>query len=870
MANELTEQIRRAVWEYPDTAMNSTQYGGEWKRKDSAREWHGGRVRITRAPSGNLYLHGNHGSGMAGTSTPLIDFLMNEWNTDTTETVRRLCEMYGIALEWTEEQRTQYRQRKVAQVVAPVLVNAAQDGANQTTQGVQYLNGRGCDTHTGAFGLLTAQSIAEARNAVLTANIDGVTPATVDADLSALGVTAQRMATHPVVIPNTTDGIVNGFAFRKVTQGGDSPKYLFSKGLQRGAYSGTLSDGVQAVIVEGQLDALRLRTLGVPNVIAIGGAKPSDTLRDLLRRHHITDVVYIPDVEYKDGKRRTDLEDRAVECLRTMDDTESGYSVAGVRVARIPVEQGADLNTYKRDADDYGRTHTAQDVRNLIDAAPFWFIDSLQRLEAELNATTGVIDTSRTLNRIREIYAGISDPLQRGMFRKYVESGTDTIYKTLGVDTHTLEQLDEINRNRAFREDMKDGAEALAKAAQTGDADRMAAAVSNLNETLNRGRGTREEWDAQLSQGWDAVAEMIATQPEPIKTKWRLGRDEVDAYGKRFKPYGQIELWADDITVFCAPTSHGKTMILFQILLDLVRADLNTGKNKKYLFVSREEQPRQLALRALNVWISRKVLKTGTRRAALRDTLRGNRPVDYTDKEFEKLQSEIEEYKNNVFPRLALVHTDGSAESIAANVVHYTEAFRRDGVELGAVFVDYFQLLESDTPNRMRNYELKTVCTVLKQAAGRSGIPFVVAAQLNRDATKNGIDDVELSNIGEGADIERIAHDVYMMWQIRERDKGINIDTDKNGKESYKKDVGQRARRLFSKDQIGEYTPYVGHIYVERLKAREGVTGLWGLLPYDGESGQIDETRDAPAPVGTAPATDGNSNNNFIDDNLPY
>ena len=850
MANEITEQIRAALWTDPQTAMNGTRYAGEWRRKGNAWEWQRGQVRLTRTASGNIYLHGNTGSGMAGTDTALFDFLALEWNTDTPDTVRRLCDLYRIELELTQEQRDQYRRRKVAAAVAPVLIQAAKDNAQ--AEGVQYLNGRGFSASTGAFGLLTVQSIAEAKNAALQANLEGVTAQTINADFVALGLTESRAQTHPVVIPNTTDGTVNGFCFRKVTQGGETSKYLFSQGLERGAYCDRLTDGGRVIVVEGQLDALRLLSLGAGDVVALGGAAPGEKLLELLRRHHKTDVVYIPDVEYKDGKRKTELERRAVEKLRTMSDPESGYAVASVRVAHLPVVPGADLTDWKQDADSWGRTATAQDVRELTDGAEYWFLHALHDLEAETykEAAEGTLDGARTMNKAREIYAAVTDPLQKGLFRLYVTADeTKGFYCELGIDAHTLEQLDDLNRNTAFRKDMQDGAERLAKATESGDPDRMAAAVSNLNETLNRGRGTRDEWEAQLSQDWESVAGMVAKQPEPIKTKWALGRDTRDEYGAGWTKYGQVELWADDITVFCAPTSHGKTMILFQTMLDLVREDITAGRVRRYLFVSREEQPRQLALRALNVWIDRRTLKPGTRRAALRDALRGVCPFGYSDTEFKALRSAIDQYKNHVFPRLALVHTDGSAESIAGNIDHYKTQFERGGYELGGVFVDYFQLLNSDTPNKMRNYELKTICDALKQAAGRSGVPFVIAAQLNREALRDGVDGVTLANIGEGADIERIAHDVYMMWQTDKTRKDTYIETNKSGKESYRGTAGARARRLFSTDQLGEHTPLIGKIYIERLKAREGVTGLWALLPYDGESGQIDTPETATQTV---------------------
>lgn len=841
MANEITEKIRAAVWYEPQPAMNETQYSGEWRRRNNAWEWQRGKVRLTRTASGNIYLHGNTGSGMAGTNAALFDFLANEWHADTADTVRRLCELYHIELELTQEQREQWRRRKVAAAVAPVFVKAAQ--TETQAAGVEYLKKRGFSADTGVFGLLTPQSIEEAKKAAQSANINGLTAETLEADFSALGLTAQRAQSHPVVIPNSTDGNVNGFCFRKVEQGGESPKYLFSQGIERGAYCERLTDGGRVVIVEGQLDALRLRMLGAGDVVAVGGATPGDKLLELLRRHNKTDVVYLPDIEYKDGKRKTELERRAVGRLRTMSDTESGYFVACVRVAHFPIEPGADLSDYKMDADLWGRSATPDDLRRLLDGAEMWFFNELHYIEEAAHAANNrgeTINGAEIQQRVREIYANIPDVFQRGLLRRYIEEGRG-FYGVFGIDKEALEQLEETTRAKSLATEIQTGAANLERAAESGDVERMAAAAAAINETLNRGRGTRAEWDEQLAQSWEQAAEMVANQPEPIKTKWALGRDNSNEYGREWKKYGQVDLWADDITVFCAPTSHGKTMVLFQTALDLVRADIEAGRVRKYLYISREEQPRQLILRALNVWLKPGTLKPGTRRAALRDALRGVCPAGYSEQEFLFLRAAIDYYETNVFPRLALVHTDGSAESITANIDYCKNLFSRSGYELGGVFIDYFQLMTSDTPNRLRNYELKTICDLLKQAAGRAGVPFVIAAQLNREALRDGVDGVTLANIGEGADIERIAHDVYLVWQTDKTRKDTYIETNQSGKERFKNVAGARARRLFVQS-LDNYTPRNGYLYVERLKAREGVTGLWALLPYDGESGQIYET----------------------------
>ena len=56
---------------------------------------------------------------------------------------------------------------------------------------------------------------------------------------------------------------------------------------------------------------------------------------------------------------------------------------------------------------------------------------------------------------------------------------------------------------------------------------------------------------------------------------------------------------------------------------------------------------------------------------------------------------------------------------------------------------------------------------------------------------------------------------------------------------------GIRSRRLFTRGELGRPETVElkkGYLYVEQLKARDGVTGGWGLLPFNGERGAIGET----------------------------
>jgi hypothetical protein len=420
-----------------------------------------------------------------------------------------------------------------------------------------------------------------------------------------------------------------------------------------------------------------------------------------------------------------------------------------------------------------------------------------------------------------------------------------------------LRDVDELQRDTEANNRTKDGAAALNKALQEGASpERIRAIVRELNDavTLN----TRDEWNAQLNTPFAEELKAIEEQPDTLKTKWEVGT--VNKEGKYFK-HDNIEFYPADIEVFCAPTSHGKTMILFQSVMDLIATT-----DKTYLYVSCEENKRQLLERALNVYIDVPTTENGqdanggycfkaqTRKKTIKAVIRGDvPPYEYADfmgrsEHYDALSKQIRErirrYETDVFPRLKLIHTEAAIESICTNIARSVEELRGRGVDVGGVFVDYMQLLTTDARNYSRHDELKDICKALKDCAARTELPIVIAAQLNREVLKQGIDSITVANIGEGADIERIAHDIYLVWQIDKTQESLYTQTDGEGNATINpRNLNVRSSRIFTRGGMGrnERELKKGFIYIERMKARDGKTEGWGLLPYDGERGYIGE-----------------------------
>lgn len=831
------------------------QRGGDYDER--------GKIRLLSVADGaniTVFYNGASRPEKCDVFTYLADFVLH--TSGFRETLERCATLYGLTLQYTNEEREALGRQQLAREVAPSLIEALRSNpsgaAGRYLTNVRDLN---IDNH---FGELTDASIQRA--------VEGLKmrgKAYNPDDFKALGLTVERAnAGYNLVIPYRTNGVVTGFAFRNVKEQHNGPKYLYSTGMKRGAYCDALPIGEPVVFAEGMLDAVRLTQSGVKNVVAMGGAQLTDHAARLLRSRGIEQITYVPDVEFNaEGKQRTDIIRRAIDAFLTAK-VDGEPVVRNLLLAELPAGSGGqDLRGLKVDADTYGKVYGAAALAEVVelDAVPSWQweIVDLLRWAKETDAADGTVNISAFQSKFDAIYTRCGNVFERERVKQYIDTHNRAVFRAFGVTPQALTDRDEWNRNRDYNNRVKAAAAELSKAVEDGaNPSTVGEIVAKLADAQTT--NTRDEWERQLNETFADELDAIRNQPDTLTTKWVLGNLNPQ---RQFIPYEKIEFWPADITVFCAPTSHGKTMILFQSALDLVRTT-----NKTYLFVSCEENKRQLTERALNAFIDIEntpdgktatgapCFISGTRKRTIKAIIRNAAPPqEYTFLTFEDnddydrltahVNAEINRYAEQVRPRLKFVHSDATAESITANVNHTVDDLRAAGVEVGGVFVDYMQLLTSDGKNFSRTDELKGVCKALKSCAARLEIPVIIAAQLNRAVLADGIDAVTVANIGEGADIERIAHDIYFVWQVdkTKKDRYFRTEAPKGGGEAVTKwnytEAKDRANRIFTHNELfpDQRELKRGYIYVEQMKARDGKTDGWGLFPFNGERGYIGE-----------------------------
>lgn len=891
--------VLKAFWENPERVFNFPfRENGKMLSNLKADNMPAGAIRLSKNEIGaeivGVRVFGNSGSGIAGIATKgkpgieLFDYLetyilhtVGYW-----DTLQKVAELCGVKIEFSKEEHKKIRREQLARELIPSFIEALRKNPNGET--ATYLTGvRGLQPDGVHFGELTADSLKNAlellKNKNITYNND---------DLTALHLTtAKAAAGYTLVMPYYRNGRIVGLKLRNTRKGFTGNKYLNPDEMETGGYCDALTPGEPALLVEGEMDAIRLIQAGQPNVVALCGATLNDTTARVLKSRGITDVTYIPDHEFTpDQKPIKSTIQQAVDSLltKTVDDERV---IRHVKVAELPTpadmftsdkykisKSNGELKKYKTDADTF--VQDGGNITNVLaDAVPWWAWELGELTNTAIERETAQGENATTTpewfaDHFDAIYNRVTSPYDREQLKRYIT--TQPEYEQLGITPDVLDDVDGLKRIKQYNDAVRAAASDLNKAVENGaNPVQVGEAVAKLSEA--QGQNTRDEWNKQLNQTFADELDAIRNQPDTLKTNWKLGG--IMKSTKTFKAYAGIEYWPADITVYCAATSHGKTAVLFQSAFDLIKRE----PNKTYLYVSCEENKRQLIERALNVYIDIQTTEDGrtveapnvepgqycfieqTRKKTIKAVLRGDvAPDEYTGpgdimgncEHYNALTKQIQywvrRYEQEIRPRLLFVHTDGTAESIAANVEYFARKYEREGVEIGGVFIDYMQLLTSDAGGYSRHDELKDVCKALKRVAANTELPVIIASQLNRNVIVNGIDAVTLANLAEGADIERIAHDVYLIWQTDKTKVDEYLTYPKNQKPNnneapepvpvwdYAK-AKDRANRIFYKNELrpNQRTLKEGYLYIEQMKARDGKTGVWGLFPFDGERGHI-------------------------------
>lgn len=609
-------------------------------------------------------------------------------------------------------------------------------------------------------------------------------------------------STYKLVFPYRLGGTIKGMIFRSINPGtepGQKYKKVFvSEKAENSFY--LKMQGEEATMVEGEICALRASYVGVPNVFAIGNKTLKKDVIEKIAERGIKRVNILLDADQK----ATEEEIRHYGDIQT---AINHIKEAGMEPYICSFPYDGD----KVDVDDYLRTHTGEELKQLIKdaaSAPLWLCE---RLSENIKKQQGQTGKDKLLNeylrQFSEIY-NTASPLDRA--RILMKAAKDA-----GLPEEALKA--EADSREAARQ--KKEAEAIAndvlRLTKEGSVEE---AISLMKEKLPglTQAATEEEFikDLELPTLED-LRKRRRERPTGLKTGY--------SFKGKFYEYPFI-LPSGGLTLICGQTSHGKSRMLENLALQIAQNE----EEGSVIYFTFEEDEVAVEIQMLNIYANIEITSEGNNLYTLNEYYSGS--TQYfkagTLEEFKRKEASFDKLLTSGKLRILAKYND--ATRLANAIRSYSK-----NTKVKAVFVDYVQLMRlTGTRALNRKDELRDVCEILKDVAKDTRLPIVLAAQLNRSAASPV--DMSCQNLADAADIEHAANVVMLLWNSAVKPKakeGNTYYTDRA-----KGTLSPEAQRL---EEMGFEMGRPGKLYAVLDKNRGGERYVDAVLDFDMNTGYI-------------------------------
>jgi len=603
-------------------------------------------------------------------------------------------------------------------------------------------------------------------------------------------------STHTITIPYRSGGTIKGFKFRTVT--GANPKYLNSAGLDR--ISGFfnllgIKGNKDIVIVEGELDSLHATAKGIENIVAIGGSGISpDQVKDAIKRGAKSFTICF---DREPGKE--------IETLKK--------SIAGIEtilnegVNRIYIAELPEIGNSKTDPDSFINSEGIEKFKEILSQALTYYDYKLQSIILKYAG----IETKRDLHpreiedmldEVVDAASNITEPIHRDQFKKTFISLPEI--NQLGINEEslsiTLDRIISVRDKKEQRNDFSKLLDEVNNLQKEGSTDKAIERLTGrIKEIKLKDRAT-EFSSLLISTKEDEMRSRLVNKPDSLNSGYTIAGEEL------LLPSGAI-------SIFAAPTSHGKTTLLINTALNVAK----TYDDKEILFFSYEEDRDSIVINALNTFLefdislnNRKTLKsyftTGSTQFIKTDVR------DYFKAKKDLFFSELIEDR-----RLNINYSSYDSDTLIEAI-----RYLHKNTSIGAVFIDYIQLLnlpKGKYKTYSRQEEIKEICIALKDLAVETGLPIILGSQFNREVVNQLR--LHATKLGEAGDIERIANLIVGFWNNNFKPLGTPAE-------------------LSEISQMG--CDNRNTLYAKVLKNRGGVVEVDEILNFKGNTGKINNS----------------------------
>lgn len=746
---------------------------------------------ITGVDRSRPYAISDHSQGTKG----LLNFYMERNSLSFRDALDQIADICKIErFQWTERSDKERKEQENRQNALSLFVNNLWKDREEARKVLDYLHARGWtdeDIKKGELGLITPD----------------LRPLLADADSYFFKVDgAETGQTHLLAIPFRTASRILGFKFREMGVK-TGQKYLNSRGTKKNEGLFGLGFGVKdAVIVEGELDALHAQVRGESNVVATTGSGITlSQAEDAIRRG---------------VKRFTLLFDRDEAGKKFVKDSLSLLESMGVEVYVASLPDG-----YK-DTDEYLARNTIEEWRrNLLESSissyMFHYDEAIRKYIEIANEHNGELFDKERISLFEEIEAILTTPyllshphLKEQIFRA-VEEQADGLQITLSEFRGWIAQSSDRKRKEAQETRVKNRVEEISRLQREGKTED---ALGLMRRTIEESEQEThsERISAYLHQDIDSIFTAMRNRPEGIKTNIKT----LNGY--------RVILPSGGLSVIGAPTGHGKSKVLISLALDT----LDNGEEGTILYLTYEEAQDAVICQVLNAYADldlttqyenrRKGIKRGNLQTIkeyfrtgsdryIKDARRGT--FHAKEKEF------ISRLKSG---EMAIIRprTDFSSELCAI-----IKSAVMEGMKIKGVFIDYIQRLYlPDAKVKVRTDELKVIMSDLDTTAQETGLPIVMGAQMKRETVSP--DAMTNQDIADSGWIERTASEVILLWSNKERPKN-----DPQGKEL------EKINRLYPDLALGTK----GKLFARLTKSRmfSDLSEAYAILDIDGNTGRV-------------------------------
>lgn len=311
---------------------------------------------------------------------------------------------------------------------------------------------------------------------------------------------------------------------------------------------------------------------------------------------------------------------------------------------------------------------------------------------------------------------------------------------------------------------------------------------------------------------------------------------------------------ADDLTLICGYTSHGKSKVLQNLFLKMAYDPTEKGR---FIFVSYEEGKGAILRQFVNIRLNNDLRdnEEETNVEAIGKYLNtGAKSCNGHADEIKKTLNDLDAM--GISGRIYIEETNASTttEVLAEALRQQIDQYKDSATPVRAVFIDYVQLLTLEDGAKLTPMiVLKDVALILHGLAKDTQTAIVCGAQLQREKGEQNPIYINESNVADSSYLERTSAEVVIIYdgnklQYREF---AQIKA-KDGKAILNE--GQKA--LFTKGfakptDNAESLEAFGRMYLKICKHRGNVANVEGVLKYTPATGRIDNL---PADVWASPS----------------